>query len=196
VVRLDPHQRPSARAATWLAAAVTVVVPVIYRPSSRRVGTSQGVERVNYIFDTLLFAECVPVGGGMASVRPTGGRRALSAPGGQTPHAGVSWRMIEEWTRAVQPRRRICSTWTGVLTNWVHSTRENIACPATRLPPRRRDRQGLRSVAHFHLFGCHKPQASWEALPPLGRCEPSVEHLTVIGASGLRSAGKTSRQPY
>jgi hypothetical protein len=56
-------------AATWLAAAVTLAVPVIYIPMLFvAVGTSQGVEAVNYIFDSLLFAGSVfLLAGGMAS---------------------------------------------------------------------------------------------------------------------------------
>jgi hypothetical protein len=55
-------------AATWLAVAVTVVLPVIYVPMLfAAVGTGELVEAVNYIFDSLLFAGSVfLLAGGMA----------------------------------------------------------------------------------------------------------------------------------
>ena len=56
-------------AATWLAVAVTVVLPVIYVPMLfAAVGTGELVEAVNYIFDSLLFAGSVfLLAGGMAT---------------------------------------------------------------------------------------------------------------------------------
>jgi uncharacterized membrane protein YphA (DoxX/SURF4 family) len=60
-------------AATWLGVALTVTLPVIYIPMLFVAnGTSEGVEAVNYIFDSLLFAGSVfLLAGGMgAPARP------------------------------------------------------------------------------------------------------------------------------
>jgi uncharacterized membrane protein len=64
-------------AATWLAVALTVTVPVIYIPMLFvAVGTSQGVEAVNYIFDSLLFAGSVLL---LAAGMPSGSNQSAPA---------------------------------------------------------------------------------------------------------------------
>jgi hypothetical protein len=56
-------------AATWLGVALTVTLPVIYVPMLFvATGTSELVQAVNYIFDSLLFAGSVfLLAGGMAT---------------------------------------------------------------------------------------------------------------------------------
>ena len=71
-------------AATWLGVALTVTIPVIYIPMLIvAAGTSEGVEAVNYIFDSLLFAGSVfLLAGGMPSSSEQPAAARLSTPTG------------------------------------------------------------------------------------------------------------------
>jgi len=69
-VPVDEHRLSvDAGVKLWLGVAVTVVLPVIYIPMLFvATGTTEVVEAVNYIFDSLLFAGSVfLLAGGMAS---------------------------------------------------------------------------------------------------------------------------------